>query len=201
MDCLTLLQRDLSHKKSWVFIGSAEIASLTYYASMQFMAATTASRKKDDHDDSDGIHQNGWNVTTRRNSCQNLMFYQENGLPSSRQQKNGGWLLPDPNKGEGPTQYGKQHPWCMDCRNCWNVMLQQRHPSSSSQTPSLLSSKLSNPPSSLRSSSLETPYDPELQTLEYLAVEVSKAILDSKSKTLSTNISVISFSFTSMPEM
>jgi hypothetical protein len=171
MDCLTLLQRDLSQTKSWVFVGSPEMATLTYYVSMQWKAATSTTNNVNGNEarDSGQLSQHDWNITTRRNSCQNLLYL---GIPPPQSSSavspqhindHGGWTIPNHQKGEGPVNYGKQNPWCMDCLKCWNVLLSPL--SSAASTPTSTST---SPPS--------LPLAQELQYLEYLAVEYARDV-------------------------
>lgn len=55
-------------------------------------------------------------VTTRRHACQNLLYY---GLSPP----NYPWIPPNLSLGEGPTGYGLEHPYCADCQNCWNILV------------------------------------------------------------------------------
>jgi hypothetical protein len=59
---------------------------------------------------------NNLNISTRRNPCQNLVYY---GLPPP----DDGWRDPKPEMGEGPIGVGMEHHFCMDCTNCWNVAM------------------------------------------------------------------------------
>jgi hypothetical protein len=52
------------------------------------------------------------------------------------------WVPPNPNQGEGPTHYGKDHPYCADCSGCWNrqVVLYTQTTTKTTTTTSMCSS-------------------------------------------------------------
>ena len=83
---------------SWVFLGDA--------LHMQPLAAAVSQR----------LPYKIVDATSNRHACQNLDYYR---LPPP----NDGWLPPKHSHGEGPIGYGVEHPYCMDCRTCWNVKL------------------------------------------------------------------------------
>jgi hypothetical protein len=98
-DCYQKLEQEMKHTSSWVFLGGPDMSTLADYVSRKWP------------------YQNATvNVSTRRNPCQNLLYY---GLPPPRHS----WQPPNASLGEGPTGYGLEHPYCADCRNCWNVLL------------------------------------------------------------------------------
>ncbi|KAG7361179.1 hypothetical protein IV203_036279 [Nitzschia inconspicua] len=99
-DCYQMLEKRIIHTSSWVFLGGRDMSTLA-----DFM-----SRKWPYHDDQTV------KVTTRRHPCQNLLYF---GLPPPGYP----WVAPNASLGEGPTAYGLEHPYCMDCRNCWNVLV------------------------------------------------------------------------------
>jgi hypothetical protein len=96
--CYETLKPALDQQTAWVFLGDTGMASLAYYASEKWPLEPLL------------------NVTTRRHPCQNLAYY---GLPPP----NHDWVPPDPSLGEGPIGYGLQNPYCMDCKKCWNVLM------------------------------------------------------------------------------
>jgi hypothetical protein len=96
-DCYETLMPDFHRKRSWVFLGGDDMANIPYFLSLQRPASNLT-------------------VTTRRNPCQNLVYY---GLPPP----DSGWRDPNPELGEGPIGVGKKHHFCMDCTDCWNVAM------------------------------------------------------------------------------
>lgn len=96
-DCYELLMPSLHEQPSWVFLGDSSMAKLAYYVSLRWP-------------------YDSLNTTSRRDACQNLNYYR---LPPPSD----GWVPPDPTKGEGPVGYGAEHPYCMDCQKCWNVLM------------------------------------------------------------------------------
>lgn len=94
--CHQKLLPAIGKRRSWVFLGGSEMAKLAHYVSLKTPFAAG-------------------NVTTHRNSCQNLAYY---GLPPPDH----AWVPPDETRGEGPSGYGRQNPFCMDCRKCWNLL-------------------------------------------------------------------------------
>lgn len=97
-DCYEMLMSALHEQKSWNFLGDSGMANIPYYISLRWP------------------FENSFNVTTRRQSCQNLAYY---GLPPPKH----GWIAPDVSKGEGPIGHGRENPYCMDCQKCWNVLI------------------------------------------------------------------------------
>jgi hypothetical protein len=93
----------MKHASSWVFLGGPDMSTLADYVS-----------RKWPYQEIDGIEIE---VITRRNPCQNLLYYM---LPPPRHS----WQPPNVSLGEGPTGYGLEHPYCADCRNCWNVLVE-----------------------------------------------------------------------------
>lgn len=116
-DCLEMLSthHNMNETSSWVFLGGPETASLAYYMSLKWPSSLPS-------------HKPEFNVTSRRSPCQNLLYY---GLPP----RTDGWIPPDPSKGEGPVSFGLDNPYCTDCKKCWNVLLEEENPSSSSLLP------------------------------------------------------------------
>lgn len=98
-DCYETLMPVFHKKQSWIFLGDENIANIPYYLSLQWPANNTLK------------------VLTRRNPCQNLVYY---GLPPP----DTGWRQPDPQLGEGPIGIGLQRHFCTDCRNCWNIAME-----------------------------------------------------------------------------
>jgi hypothetical protein len=96
-ECYEMLMSALHEQPSWIFLGDNGMANLPYYISLKWPF-------------------DAFNVTTRRHSCQNLPYY---GLPPPKH----GWIAPDPLKGEGPIGHGKENPYCMDCKKCWNILM------------------------------------------------------------------------------
>jgi hypothetical protein len=96
-ECYKLLMPYLHKQPSWVFLGDSNMAKLAYYVSLRWPFDSL-------------------NTTSRRHACQNLEYYR---LPPP----SNGWVQPDPTKGEGPIRYGVEHPYCMDCQKCWNVLM------------------------------------------------------------------------------
>jgi hypothetical protein len=111
-DCLEMLRQPMRESSSWVFLGGPETVGLAYYMSLKWPSSMPSSNSK-------------FNVTSRRNPCQNLLYY---GFPPP----NHGWIPPDPSKGEGPVLFGLENPYCMDCKKCWNVLLEDASPFRSS---------------------------------------------------------------------
>jgi hypothetical protein len=100
--CYHIFEQEMKHASSWVFLGGPDMSTLADYVS-----------RKWPYQEVDDV---SIEVTTRRNPCQNLLYY---GLPPPRHS----WQPPNISLGEGPTGYGLQHPYCADCRNCWNVLV------------------------------------------------------------------------------
>lgn len=94
-DCYETLMPTFHKQPSWVFLGDAGMANIPYFLSVQWPVGNLT-------------------INTRRNPCQNLIYY---GLPPP----NDGWKAPNSEQGEGPAGLGKERPYCMDCTNCWNV--------------------------------------------------------------------------------
>lgn len=94
--CYEMLEPTLNQQPSWVFLGDDGMANIPYYLSTKWPFGNV-------------------NITSRRNPCQNLLYYR---LPPP----DNGWTAPDPLKGEGPVGRGKERPYCMDS-NSWNVKL------------------------------------------------------------------------------
>ncbi len=97
-DCYQSLMPTFHKQQSWAFLGDAGMANIPYFLSVQWPVANLTIR-------------------TRRNPCQNLIYY---GLPPPHD----GWKQPIPELGEGPTGLGKDRPYCMDCSHCWNVKME-----------------------------------------------------------------------------
>lgn len=95
--CFKMLEPTLDQQPTWVFLGDDGMANIPYYLSTKWPFGNV-------------------NITSRRNPCQNLLYYR---MPPP----DNGWQAPDPIKGEGPVGRGKDRPYCMDS-NSWNVMLQ-----------------------------------------------------------------------------
>jgi hypothetical protein len=98
-DCYDAFAPYLNGMSSWVFLGDAN--------NMQQLASAVSKR---------------WpyettNSTSNRHACQNLDYYR---LPPPYD----GWVPPKHSHAEGPIGYGLDHPYCMDCRQCWNVKIQ-----------------------------------------------------------------------------
>jgi hypothetical protein len=144
-DCLELLSTHVNETSSWVLLGGPETASLAHYISIKWPSSLPS-------------HQPQFNETSRRNSCQNLLYY---GLPPPSK----GWIPPDPSKGEGPVSYGLENPYCMDCKKCWNVLLEEA--SSSSVLP---------PPPSVASGNDSGPSWEQRRGIEYLVVEYARDV-------------------------
>ena len=96
-ECYRLLMPILHEQPSWVFLGDYNMQQLSYFISMKWPFTDLT-------------------ITSRRNPCQNMNYYR---LPPPIH----GWVPPNPLKGEGPIGYGKDHPYCMDCMDCWNVLM------------------------------------------------------------------------------
>lgn len=97
-DCYETLMPTFHKQQSWVFLGDTGMANIPYFLSLQWPVGNLT-------------------IQTRRNPCQNLIYY---GLPPPYD----GWKQPNPDLGEGPTGLGKERPYCMDCTNCWNVKME-----------------------------------------------------------------------------
>jgi hypothetical protein len=98
--CYQMLEERMKHATTWVLLGARDMSTL----------ADFVTRKWPYHDDE--MVQ----VTTRRHSCQNLLYYE---LPPPSYP----WVPRNVSLGEGPTGYGLDHRYCADCRNCWNVLV------------------------------------------------------------------------------
>ena len=97
-DCYKTLMPTFHRKTSWVFLGDNGMSNIPYFLSLKWPGKNLT-------------------VSTRRNPCQNLVYY---GLSPPEN----GWQEPNPELGEGPTGIGKEHHFCMDCENCWNVAME-----------------------------------------------------------------------------
>ena len=101
-DCYKTLMPTFHKKSSWVFLGDDGMANIPYFLSLKWPAKNLT-------------------VSTRRNPCQNLVYY---GLSPPEN----GWKEPNPELGEGPIGIGKKHHFCMDCDKCWNVAMESAGP-------------------------------------------------------------------------
>ena len=102
-DCQSKMMPRLKSKSSYVFLGDQHMAKLAQAVSVNWPFENEPLNT----------------TTTRRHPCQNLAYY---GLPPPH---DGKWIPPDSTgKGEGPVAYGKDHPYCQDCRKCWNILME-----------------------------------------------------------------------------
>jgi hypothetical protein len=135
---------------------------------------------------SSNTNNNVIKTTSRRNNCQNLLYYK---LPASKQ-----WTLPDPKyKGEGPIGYGLKNPYCTDCRNCWNVRMDAPASSSSSSS----SSSTTESESSVTDSNIK----PKQQYIEYLVVEYTRDVTIPTLVTNTTQETVAYYLKSQLPEV
>jgi hypothetical protein len=151
-DCLEMLHQTMNKTDSWVFLGGPEVATLAHYVSMKWQSSFPSSAPE-------------FHVTSRRNPCQNLLYYE---LPPP----NHDWVPPDPSKGEGPVQFGLENPYCMDCKKCWNVLIESEsaYPPSSSPRPTF-------PPSSTGiDAGTNATFKERHRTIEYLVVEYARDV-------------------------
>jgi hypothetical protein len=96
--CHEILMPALHNQPSWVFLGDSGMANLPYYISLKWPFGAL-------------------NITTRRHPCQNLAYYR---LPPPNHE----WIPPDPSKGEGPMGHALENPYCMNCKKCWNLLME-----------------------------------------------------------------------------
>eukprot|EP00934_Nitzschia_sp_Nitz4_P001851 Nitzschia sp. Nitz4//scaffold3_size479765//93791//94819//NITZ4_000036-RA/size479765-processed-gene-0.56-mRNA-1//1//CDS//3329550566//1851//frame0 len=99
-DCLDLMSRNLQGSPTWVFLGDSEMVHIVSYLSQNEVWPFGGAPS----------------IKTRRNPCHNLLYY---GLPPPE----AGWQNPNATNGEGPIGLGLKTPFCMDCKNCWNLRM------------------------------------------------------------------------------
>jgi hypothetical protein len=169
--CLKILQ-PLKGTSSWVFLGSSDMALVVEYVSMKWPPSAL-------YQDPTAAPANGLvNTTSRRNSCQNLLYY---ALPPPKE-----WKAPDvSSKGEGPVGFGLQNPYCNDCRTCWNIRM---------DAPPVTIDSTADPQSTSTTR-------PKRQYIEYLVVEYTRDVSIPTLVTNTTQETVAYYLKSQLPEV
>jgi hypothetical protein len=117
------------------------------------------------------------------------------------------WIQPDPSKGEGPTGFGKTHPYCTDCQKCWNVRMDVLASSDGavSQSSAFFSSSSSaalprpraSSAASLNASSSSPPAPAKF--VEYLVVEYARDVTLPTNSTQTTQETIAQYLSTQSP--